>query len=68
MKQHRVKLIISQLYIYIYIHGEYLAWPRIDEKKTDIVVSKKKKKKNPNGKIFINIRLPRNERDFVRIK
>lgn len=68
MKQHRVKLIISQLYIYIYIHGEYLAWSRIDEKKTDIVVSKKKKKKNPNGKIFINIRLPRNERGFVRIK
>lgn len=54
MKQHRVKLIISQLYIYIYIHGEYLAWPRIDEKKTDIVVSKKKKRKIPMAK-FLSI-------------
>lgn len=50
MKQHRVKLIISQLHIYIYIYDEYLAWRRIDEKKEPIPtttssVQKKKKKK-----------------------
>lgn len=59
MKQHRVKLIISQLYIHIYIYASIYPGRESTRKKTDTVVSvqKKKKEKNPNGKIFINIRL-----------